>query len=211
MTISNLRRDYLGQPLVEDEAGLDPLALFDRWFTAACDVEKDANAMSLATATPDGRPSIRTVLLKGYGADGFVFYTNYSSRKAREIATNPRVSLMFFWAAPERQVRIDGTAAKVTAAESDRYFASRPLESRLSVYASRQSEIVENRQALDARLEAVTKRFPDGQVPRPEWWGGYRVVPHEIEFWQGRVGRMHDRLRYTLQSDGSWLRDRLAP
>jgi pyridoxamine 5'-phosphate oxidase len=211
MTISNLRRDYLGQPLVEDEAGLDPIALFDRWFTAACDVEKDANAMSLATATPDGRPSIRTVLLKGYGADGFVFYTNYSSRKAREIAANPHVSLMFFWAAPERQIRIDGTAAKVTAAESDTYFASRPLESRLSVYASRQSETIENRQALDARLEAVTKRFPDGQVPRPAWWGGYRVTPHEIEFWQGRVGRMHDRLRYTLQSDGSWRRARLAP
>ncbi len=211
MTISNLRRDYLGQPLVEDEAGLDPIALFNRWFSAACDVEKDANAMSLATATPDGQPSIRTVLLKAYGADGFVFYTNYSSRKAREIAANPRVSLMFFWAAPERQIRIDGTAAKVTAAESDTYFASRPLECRLSVYASRQSEIVENRQALDARLEAVTKRFPDGQVPRPAWWGGYRVMPDEIEFWQGRVGRMHDRLRYTLQSDGSWRRERLAP
>ena len=211
MTISNLRRDYLGQPLVEDEAGLDPIALFNRWFTAACGVEKDANAMSLATATTDGRPSIRTVLLKGYGADGFVFYTNYSSRKAREIAANPRVSLMFFWAAPERQIRIDGTAARVTAAESDTYFASRPLESRLSVYASRQSEIIENRQALDARLEAVTKRFPDGQVPRPAWWGGYRVMPHEIEFWQGRVGRLHDRLRYSLLSDGSWRRERLAP
>jgi pyridoxamine 5'-phosphate oxidase len=151
------------------------------------------------------------VLLKGYGADGFVFYTNYGSRKAREIAANPRVSLMFFWAAPERQIRIDGTAAKITAAESDTYFASRPLESRLSVYASRQSEIIETRQALDARLEAVTKRFPDGQVPRPAWWGGYRVTPQEMEFWQGRVGRMHDRLRYTLLSDGSWRRERLAP
>ena len=211
MTISNHRREYLGQPLLEDEAGLDPLVLFDRWFTAACDVEKDANAMSLATATPDGRPSIRTVLLKAYGAEGFVFYTNYNSRKAREIAANPHVSLMFFWPAPERQIRIEGTAQKVGAAEADAYFATRPLESRLSVYASRQSEPIENREALDARLEAASKRFLDGQVPRPEWWGGYRVMPHEIEFWQGRVGRMHDRLRYTLQSDSSWLRQRLAP
>jgi pyridoxamine 5'-phosphate oxidase len=211
MSVSNLRREYLGQPLLEDAAGLDPFALFDRWFTAACDVEKDANAMSLATATPDGRPSIRTVLLKGYGADGFVFYTNYNSRKAREMASNPRVALMFFWAAFERQVRVEGSAVKVPAAESDAYFSARPLESRLSVYASRQSEIVESREALDARLAAVSKRFLEGQVPRPEWWGGYRVTPHEIEFWQGRGGRMHDRLRYTLQSDASWRRDRLAP
>jgi pyridoxamine 5'-phosphate oxidase len=209
--ISNLRREYLGQPLLEDDAGFDPLALFDRWFTAARDAEKDPTAMTLATATLDGRPSIRTVLLKGYGGDGFVFYTNYNSRKAREIAANPRVSLMFFWPGPERQVRIEGTAAKVTAVESDAYFASRPLESRLSVYASRQSEAIDSRQALDARFEAASKRFPDGQVPRPEWWGGYRVTPHEFEFWQGRIGRMHDRLRYTVQSDGSWRRERLAP
>ena len=211
MSLSNLRRDYLGQPLLEDEAGVDPLALFDRWFTAACDGERDANAMSLGTATPDGRPSIRTVLLKGYGADGFVFYTNYNSRKAREIADNARVTLMFFWPGPERQVRIEGTATRVSAAESDEYFASRPLESRISVYASRQSEIVDSRAALDARFEEASKRFPDGRVPRPEWWGGYRVRPSEIEFWQGRVGRMHDRLRYTLQTDGTWRRDRLAP
>ena len=211
MTVSNLRRDYRGRPLTEEEAGDDPLALFDRWFTAACDAEKDANAMSLATAAGDGRPSIRTVLLKGYGADGFVFFTNYNSRKAREIASNPHVSLMFFWPAAERQVRIEGRAQKVGAAESDAYFATRPLESRLSVYASRQSEAVESRQALDAQFDAATKRFLDGQVPRPEWWGGYRVMPEAIEFWQGRVSRMHDRLRYTLQADGSWRRERLAP
>jgi pyridoxamine 5'-phosphate oxidase len=211
MTISNLRREYLGQPLLEDDAGLDPLALFERWFAAAREVEKDPTAMALATAALDGRPSIRTVLLKGYGPEGFVFYTNYNSRKAREIAANPRVSLMFFWPGPERQIRIEGTAARVTTAESDAYFASRPLESRLSVYASRQSEPIESRQALDARLEVVSKRFPDGQVPRPEWWGGYCVTPQEIEFWQGRVGRMHDRLRYTRQPDGSWRRERLAP
>lgn len=211
MTISNLRREYLGRALVEEQAGLDPLALFDRWFSEAREAEQDPTAMTLATVAPDGRPSIRTVLLKGYGTDGFVFYTNYNSRKAREIAANPRVSLMFFWAGPERQARIEGTAEKVTAAESDAYFATRPLESRLSVYASRQSEIVENRQALDARYDAASRRFLDGQVPRPEWWGGYRVIPRDIEFWQGRAGRMHDRLRYRLQSDGTWLRERLAP
>ena len=211
MTISDLRREYLGQPLNEDEAGPDPIRLFERWFTAACDAERDANAMALATATADGRPSIRTVLLKGYGADGFVFYTNYNSRKAREIATNPRVTLMFFWPGPERQVRIEGAATKVSAAESDAYFASRPLESRISVYASRQSEVIVSRDALDARFQEAAARFPDGQVPRPEWWGGYRVAPQEIEFWQGRIGRLHDRLRYVRNADGTWRRDRLAP
>lgn len=211
MTISNLRREYLGQPLVEDEAGDDPIALFDRWFTAAREVERDPTAMALATATHDGHPSLRTVLLKGYGAEGFVFYTNYYSRKAREIAANPRVSLMFFWAGHERQVRLEGLAEKVSAAESDAYFASRPLESRLGVYASRQSESIESRSALDARFDAASKRFLDGQVPRPEWWGGYRVMPEVIEFWQGRIGRLHDRLQYLKQTDGSWIRDRLAP
>jgi pyridoxamine 5'-phosphate oxidase len=211
MTISNLRREYLGSPLNEDEAGSDPFALFDRWFTSARESEADPTAMSLATATADGRPSIRTVLLKGYGPDGFVFYTNYASRKAREMAANHRVALQFFWQKPERQVRIEGNVEKVAAAESDEYFASRPLQSRLAVYASRQSERVESRAALDARLEAAARRFPDERVPRPDWWGGYRVVPQEFEFWQGRVGRLHDRLRYVRQPDGSWRRDRLAP
>ena len=211
MTISNLRRDYLGQPLVEDEAGVDPFALFDRWFIAARGVEQDPTAVALATSTRGGRPSIRTVLLKEYGLDGFVFYTNYASRKAREMAENPHVSLLFFWPGLERQVRVEGTVERVSAAESDAYFASRPLESRISVYASRQSETVESRPALDALFESASKRFPDGQVPRPEWWGGYRVAPVEFEFWQGRLGRMHDRLRYSRQSDGLWRRDRLAP
>lgn len=211
MTISDLRREYLGQPLNEAEAGHDPIALFDRWFSAARDVAQDANAMSLATATRDGRPSIRTVLLKGYGSDGFVFYTNYESRKAREIAGNPRVTLMFFWPALERQVRIEGPATRVSAAESDEYFASRPLESRISAYASRQSDVIESREALDARFEAAARRFPDGHVPRPAWWGGYRVAADEIEFWQGRIGRLHDRLRYMLLPNRTWRRDRLAP
>ena len=211
MTISHLRREYLGEPLLEETAGPDPFVLFDRWFTDARSVERDPTAMALATATRDGSPSIRTVLLKGYGADGLVFFTNYSSRKAQDIAVNPRVALMFYWAGHERQVRVEGVAGKVPAAESDAYFATRPLESRLSVYASRQSETIESRASLDAKYEAAAQRFPDGQVPRPEWWGGYRVEPSAFEFWQGRIGRMHDRLRYTRSVEGSWLRERLAP
>jgi pyridoxamine 5'-phosphate oxidase len=211
MTISHLRREYLGQPLLEDAAGSDPMALFDRWFSDARTVEIDPTAMALATVSREGRPSLRTVLLKGYGEDGFVFYTNYNSRKAREMAVNPHVALMFFWPGHERQVRVEGVVEKVTAAESDAYFASRPLESRLGVYASHQSEVIEDRAHLDARYEAASKRFLDGQVPRPEWWGGYRVIPFEIEFWQGRIGRLHDRLRYAREADGPWRRDRLAP
>jgi pyridoxamine 5'-phosphate oxidase len=151
------------------------------------------------------------VLLKEFGPRGFVFYTNYASRKACDMAENNKVSLLFFWRAHERQVRIDGFVEKVSDAESDDYFAQRPFESRVSVYASKQSEVVESRQALDALFAEAASRFPDGQVPRPKWWGGYRVVPTEFEFWQGRIGRMHDRLRYTRQPDGGWRRDRLAP
>jgi pyridoxamine 5'-phosphate oxidase len=211
MSIANLRREYLGKPLVEDEAGSDPFALFDRWFAEARDADPDAVAMTLATATPGGRPSARVVLLKGYDARGFVFFTNYDSRKAQEIAANPRASLLFFWRSHERQVRIDGRVEKVGAADSDAYFAQRPLESRVSVYASRQSQPVENREVLDQLFEAAAERFKDGQVPRPEWWGGYRVVPEEIEFWQGRLMRLHDRLRYRRDADGAWSRERLAP
>jgi pyridoxamine 5'-phosphate oxidase len=210
MKVSDIRREYLGQPLLEEDAGGDPFALFERWFAAARDGEFDPVAMSLATATRDGRPSVRTVLLKEFDARGFVFYTNYRSRKARDLADNDRASLLFFWPSHERQVRIEGRASRVSAAESDEYFASRPLESRLSVYASRQSDPVPGRRALDEAYAAAANRFPDGIVPRPEWWGGYRVEPEEFEFWQGRVGRMHDRLRYQ-RTPGGWRRERLAP
>ena len=210
MTIANIRREYLGKPLLEDEAGLDPFALFDRWFADAREKEPDPVAMTLATATRDGRPNARIVLLKGFDARGFVFYTNYNSRKARELAETGRATLLFFWASHERQVRIEGTVERVSAEESDAYFAQRPLDSRISVYASRQSEAVESRQALDDLFAQAAKRFPDGQVPRPEWWGGYRVIPEAFEFWQGRIGRLHDRLRYERQS-GGWKRERLAP
>jgi pyridoxamine 5'-phosphate oxidase len=209
-SIGNLRRDYLGQPLLEEEAGFDPFALFDRWFADARQKEPDPVAMTLATATRDGRPNARIVLLKGFDVRGFVFYTNYESRKAREMAETGRVTLLFFWPAHERQVRIEGIVEKVSAAESDGYFAQRPLDSRISVYASRQSEPVESRAALDTLFAEAAERFPDGHVPRPHWWGGYRVTPDAFEFWQGRVGRLHDRLRYERMAE-EWRRQRLAP
>ena len=211
MSIANLRREYLGKPLLEEDAGLDPFALFERWFADARGTEPDPVAMTLATADRDGRPRARIVLLKDFGPGGFVFYTNYESRKAREIAANDRVSLLFFWRAHERQVRIDGTVEKVSDAESDAYFVQRPIESRISVYASKQSEPVESRAALDALFEAARRRFPDDQVPRPAWWGGYRVLPKTFEFWQGRIGRLHDRLEYTGDGARGWRRRRLAP
>ena len=210
MSIANLRREYLGTPLLEADAGADPLALFERWFADAREKEFDPVAMTLATAGRDGRPNARIVLLKGFDASGFVFYTNYNSRKARELAETGRAALLFFWPAHERQVRIEGSVEKTSAAESDAYFAQRPLDSRISVYASRQSEPVESREALDRLFADAAARFPEGHVPRPEWWGGYRVIPLAFEFWQGRVGRLHDRLRYEKQDSG-WRRQRLAP
>jgi pyridoxamine 5'-phosphate oxidase len=165
--------------------------------------------MTLSSAAPGGRPSARVVLLKGIDGGGFVFYTNYESRKAQELAQTGRASLLFYWRPLERQVRIDGVVEQVTDAESDAYFASRPIESRWSVYASRQSSIIPGRGALEARFEAA-RRAHGEHVPRPSWWGGYRVVPDELEFWQGRASRLHDRLRYRKTASG-WIRERLAP
>ncbi len=211
MSIADLRRDYPGVPLVESEAGDDPLALFTRWFDAIRDVEGDPNAMALATVSADGRPSVRTVLLKGMDDGGFVFFTNYDSRKAQDLAGNNRASLLFFWQSVTRQVRIDGVVSKVSAGESDDYFRSRPLESRIGVYASRQTAPIESREVLETLFAQASARFEGQDIPRPDWWGGYRLVPSELEFWQGRPHRMHDRLRYTRQADGAWLRTRLAP
>jgi pyridoxamine 5'-phosphate oxidase len=210
MSLADIRREYLGQPLSETESEVDPLRQFALWFEQVRGIEPDATAMALATATRDGRPSVRTVLLKGLDDGGFVFYTNYSSRKAREIAENGRASLLFYWRSFERQVRIDGAVDRVSGAEADAYFATRPLESRWSVYASRQSDPIESREALEARFEVARQIYGEA-VPRPEWWGGYRVVPDEIEFWQGRSNRLHDRLRYMRRPDGAWDRARLAP
>ncbi len=209
MSIADIRRDYLGEPLSETESDQDPFAQFARWFAQARAVDADPTAMSLATATADGRPSVRIVLLKAADLRGFVFYTNYESRKAQEMAQTGRASLLFYWRPLERQVRIDGEVEKVSDAESDAYFASRPLESRWSVYASKQSTVLPGRDALDARFAAARHDYGD-EVPRPAWWGGYRVVPDEFEFWQGRASRLHDRLRYR-KSGSDWTRERLAP
>jgi pyridoxamine 5'-phosphate oxidase len=210
MSLSDIRREYLGEPLDETHSDPDPFRQFSLWFDQVRGLEKDPTAMALATATPDGRPSVRTVLLKSVDARGFVFFTNYASRKAREIEQTGRASLLFLWRTVERQVRIDGTVEKTSDDESDAYFATRPLESRWSVYASRQSDPVESRQALDSRYEVARQIYGDS-VPRPHWWGGYRVTPDEFEFWQGRPSRLHDRIQYRKQADGLWVRQRLAP
>ena len=210
MSLPDLRREYPCEPLEEAHSDADPFKQFSVWFEQARASEADPTAMALATATRDGRPSVRTVLLKGADERGFVFYTNYHSRKAREMEQTGRASLLFLWRSVERQVRIEGRVEKVTDAESDAYFATRPLESRWSVYASRQSERIESREAIESRFEVARQIYGDA-VPRPHWWGGYRVLPDEFEFWQGRPSRLHDRLLYRRQAGGAWIRQRLAP
>lgn len=209
MNFSDIRRDYVGEPLSETESDPDPFQQFTRWFAQARTIERDPTAMALATASADGRPSVRTVLLKGVEDGGFVFYTNYNSDKASDITATGRASLMFYWASLNRQVRISGRVEKVSDAESDAYFAQRPVESRWSVYASNQSEVLHSRVALESRYDAARELYGD-QVPRPSWWGGYRVVPEMFEFWQGRPSRLHDRVRYVCDGE-SWRRERLAP
>ncbi|MEQ1573676.1 MAG: pyridoxamine 5'-phosphate oxidase [Vicinamibacterales bacterium] len=211
MSLADIRRDYEGQPLDEQHSDEDPFRQFNTWFEQVQRVEADPTAMALATATRDGRPSVRTVLLKGLDDRGFVFYTNYDSRKAREMAETGRASVLFYWPSVHRQVRAYGNVHKVSGAESDAYFASRPLESRLAAVVSRQSERIESRQVLEGLFEAAKRAHMDGAIPRPEFWGGYRLIPEELEFWQGRESRLHDRLRYVRQADGTWQRDRLAP
>ena len=198
--------------LNEGDADPDPLRQFDRWFHEALEASTaDAHAMTVATATPDGQPSARMVLLKGYDARGFVFYTNYESRKGQELAANPSVALVFYWPELHRQVRVTGRATRVGAEESDAYFRSRALGSRIGAWASPQSRVVDGRQELDRRFAELMEQYQDGEAPRPLYWGGVRVVPQVIEFWQGRANRLHDRLRYTLDRDGTWRVERLAP
>lgn len=210
-TIANLRREYAKQALDEQSVAAEPLAQFRIWFDAAlASGIVEPNAMVLSTADADGRPSARVVLLKDIDDSGLSFYTNYNSRKADDIAANPRVSLTFWWQELERQVRVEGRAEQLAESESDLYFASRPRGSRLGAWASPQSAVVASREELEHALEEVETRFGDGDVARPPHWGGYRVVPDVVEFWQGRPARLHDRIRYRRSSD-KWLIERLAP
>jgi pyridoxamine 5'-phosphate oxidase len=210
-SVTGIRRTYARGALSEADLAPDWVGQFTCWYdeVVASGLVVDPNAMVVATATPDGRPSVRTVLLRGVSAEGFVFFTNYGSRKAREIAANPSVSLIFSWVPDERQVIVTGTAARVTRAESAAYWASRPAESRLASAASPQSAVVGSRSELEAAVESLAADHPDG-VPLPDGWGGFRVTPDAVEFWQGRPARLHDRLRYRL-ADGSWVVERLAP
>ena len=207
---ADLRKEYRAAELLESNAAADPFEQFARWFADAerADVP-EPTAMTLATADATGRPSARVVLLKGFDARGFTFYTNHTSRKGRELAENPRASLCFYWTALERQVRIDGSVEPVSRDEAERYFHSRPIGSQIGAWASHQSAVIRSRAELEAREAELRQRFGD-TVPLPDFWGGYRVVPSEVEFWQGRPSRLHDRLRYARCVE-SWTIDRLAP
>ena len=208
-----MRRDYETAALSEEDLAPTWLEQFERWLAEAmAGGEAEPNAVVVATAGADGRTGARTVLLKDVDERGFVFNTNYDSRKGSEIAENPRASLVFPWLDVRRQVVVDGTVEHVTPTEADAYFATRPREARISAHASPQSEVVESRDVLERRRDEVAARFPDGvDVPRPEHWGGLRVVPEAVVFWQGRANRLHDRLRYRLDESGAWVVERLAP
>jgi pyridoxamine 5'-phosphate oxidase len=211
MSLGELRREYMHAALSEKDALADPLELFDRWFADAARAEvRDANAMTLATADATGAPSARIVLLKGVDERGFVFYTDYRSRKAAELEANLRAALVFYWPELERQVRVTGPASRVPRPETEQYVATRPRGSRISAWASEQSSVIPGRATLDAAVAEVEKRFANANVPAPPHWGGYRVMPDAVEFWQGRSNRLHDRLRYAKHGDG-WRVERLAP
>jgi pyridoxamine 5'-phosphate oxidase len=211
MEISELRREYRAAGLDRDQLDDDPVAQFGRWFGEAERADLiEPNAMTLATSSPDGRPSARIVLLKGFGPDGFVFFSNYASRKGDELAANPNAALVFWWPPLERQVRLEGRVERTTTEESEAYWASRPLGSRLAALASAQSQVLADREELVRRVEELAARHRDGDVPLPEAWGGYRLVPEAFEFWQGQPNRLHDRFRYTRRQDG-WLVERLSP
>jgi pyridoxamine 5'-phosphate oxidase len=209
--IADIRKDYKLQTLLETDVAADPIVQFDKWWGEAVKSEiTEVNAMTLATATADGMPSARIVLLKGYDKNGFVFFTNYQSHKGKAMEQNPNVCSVFFWAALERQIRITGTVEKISAAESDAYFTSRPVGSRIGAWASPQSTVIANRQVIEDSSTKFEQQFAEGNIPRPPHWGGYIVKPVQIEFWQGRPSRLHDRIQYSLHK-GTWSIERLAP
>lgn len=210
--VADMRTDYSLHHLEETQAHADPIRQFEAWFEAATASEVlEPNAMTLATSVK-GQPSARIVLLKGFDEKGFVFYTNYQSRKGQELTTNPQAALVFFWPQVERQIRIEGIVRKIDPAESDAYFESRDKGSRMGAWASPQSQIIKSREVLEERVKSVEAQYADQEeVPRPEHWGGYCLEPSCIEFWQGRQSRLHDRLLYVRQASGAWTVDRLAP
>jgi len=212
MQIGLQRSEYDSGKLDRDDLKASPLEQFAVWFAQACESKVvEPNAMSLATAGVDNRPLVRTVLLKSYDERGFVFFTNLESRKARQIKENPQASLLFPWLALQRQVIINGRVEKISTTETLAYFLTRPRGSQIGAWISQQSSVVTSRQLLETKWAEMQRKFSEGDVPLPSWWGGFRVVPREIEFWQGRVNRLHDRFLYTKQEDGSWRIERLAP
>jgi pyridoxamine 5'-phosphate oxidase len=213
MDISAYRREYTQTGLARKTLLTSPFAQFELWFQQACEVDiVDANAMTLATVSAQGKPTLRTVLLKTFDETGFIFFTNYSSQKAQQIAENANVALLFPWTELERQIEITGTAEKISSADSLKYFVSRPKGSQLGAWVSRQSDVVSTRQVLESQWKRMQQKFQQGNIPFPDFWGGYRVVPEKIEFWQGRVNRLHDRFEYTRQAESNdWRIERLAP
>jgi len=212
MDIGELRRHYTQAELNEESLKADPVEQFECWFKEACDAEvTEANAMVLSTVAADGQPTSRTVLLKSFDRAGFVFFTNYGSRKAREIEANAKVSLLFPWYALERQTTVTGTAARISSAESLKYFLSRPRGSQIGAWVSAQSEVITARSLLETKLDELKRKFAKGEVPLPSFWGGYRVTPATVEFWQGRPDRLHDRFLYSRTDERDWKIERLAP
>lgn len=213
MSIADIRTQYCQKSLSEAEASLNAVDQFRQWWDEALLAAlTEVNAMTLATAAADGAPDARIVLLKGFSEEGFTFFTNYESAKGLQLAANPRACLLFFWKELERQVRISGTVLKISKEESEQYFFSRPVGSQVGAWASRQSMILQNREELERRLDTVLAEVEGGKkIEKPDYWGGYIVKPHTIEFWQGRPNRLHDRLLYTLQNNNSWKIERLAP
>ncbi len=211
-SVADLRKDYTLQGLNKADVDPNPFKQFQTWFDQALKAQlPEPNAMNLATATKDGKPSARMVLLKNFDQRGFVFYTNYKSYKGQELANNPQAALTFWWAELERQVRIEGRVEKVSDQESDQYFYSRPLNSRLGAWVSEQSQVIKSREVLELRLQELQTHYENQEIPRPPHWGGFRVIPTVIEFWQGRPSRLHDRLNYRRLDNRSWDIERLSP
>jgi pyridoxamine 5'-phosphate oxidase len=213
MDLGNLRNEYTLEGLTREQLASDPFEQFQLWFEQACDAHlPEPNAMSLATVSPTGMPSQRIVLLKYFDRRGFVFFTNYESAKARQISENAQVSLLFFWVALERQIRISGNAVKISTAESFKYFTTRPRGSQIGAWCSQQSQIISSRQILEMKFDEMKRKFQEREIPLPSAWGGYRIMPQSFEFWQGRPNRLHDRFLYSRSNtESSWEIQRLAP